>query len=149
MSSVTRTWQRLEQWFAENLPAALTDLNPGCDEDAFRIVEERMGIVLPETLKEVYRLHNGQKPPERSIVGIFYGVYFLSLSQMVDQWQVWVDSNVLIDEAEHRDELDEFQVSFAPTRLKPLYSNNKWIPFAIIAENCYLGMDFDPAPEGV
>lgn len=149
MTSVVDDWKRLEHWLSENFPEALADLNPGCDEHTFRIVEERLGIVLPESLKGVYRLNDGQKTTDLSTVGVFYGVSFLPLAKMVYQWGTWVETNEHIDNEGLRDQLDESQVSFLPSQLKAVYTNNKWIPFGIIAENCYLGLDFDPALGGI
>ena len=32
--------------------------------------------------------------------------------------------------------------------MKAQYANKKWIPFAIIGGNCYLGLNFDPEANG-
>jgi hypothetical protein len=39
-------------------------------------------------------------------------------------------------------------MSFMPNKLKAKYASKKWLPFAIIADNCYLGLDFEPEIEG-
>lgn len=149
MPSVIDDWDKLERWLAENFPTALADLNPGSSESCLQMTEEKIGVSLPESLKEVYRLHDGQKTTDLSAAGIFYGVCFLPLDQMVYHWSIWVETNEHIDKEGWRDELDEPQVSFSPGKVRAIYSNNRWIPFGLIAQNCYLGLDFDPAPDGV
>jgi len=149
MKSVVDDWKRLEQWLSQNFPDAFADLNLGCNESDLQAAEERLGITLPNSVKDVCRRHNGQKTTDLSAAGIFYGVCFLPLDQMVYQWNVWFETNQHIDEKGWRTELDETQTSFEPGKVHASYSNNNWIPFAIIAENCYLGLDFDPAPHGV
>ncbi len=149
MDSIFDTWQRLEDWLGRNFPPALADLNAGCEESLLIEVEEKLNVDLPLSLKDVYRLHDGQKTTDLSQVGIFYGVSFLPLKQIVRAWESWVETNELIERDGYRQELDEFQESFAPEKLKSIYSNDKWIPFAIIAESSYLGLDYDPAAKGV
>jgi len=149
MTSVLDDWNRLERWLGENFPEALADLNPGCNESALQTTEEKLGVTLPDSLKEVYRLHDGQKTTDLPAPGIFYGVCFLPLTKMIYQWNGWSETNEHIDKEGWRNRLDEFQTSFEPGKVRAIYSNNKWIPFALLAENCYLGLDFDPAPGGV
>lgn len=137
----------MEAWLANNFPEALSDLNAGCDESVIAEVDEKLGVRLPESLKHVYRLHDEQKTTDLSQVGIFYGVSFLSLKQMLSVWESWADLDRDCD-VRLKDSLNKAQISFRPERLKALYMNSKWIPFAIIAESSYLGLDFDPEPEG-
>jgi cell wall assembly regulator SMI1 len=148
MPSNVNHWNRLERWLGQNFPEALADLNVGCTESALLFTEEKLGISLPKCLREVYKFHDGQKTTDLSSVGIFYGVSFLPLDQIIYQWSTWVETNEYIDKDGIRDELDEYQISFEPEKVQAVYANNKWIPFAIIAENCYLGLDFDPASRG-
>ncbi len=148
MNSTLDKWRELEIWLADYFPEALADLRSGCDEELLGEVEGKVGISLPKSLKEVYRLHDGQKTTDLSQVGIFYGVSFLSLKQMVRVWESWVETGKQIDNENLRDSLDSFQISFEPKKLKAMYTNDRWIPFGIIAENSYLGLDFDPAQKG-
>jgi cell wall assembly regulator SMI1 len=140
------TWQRLESWFAIHYPAMLSDLNVGCEPASLKDLEEKIGLELPETFKDFYAVHDGQKA--KNYIGIFYDVSLLPLPAIYAQWKGWVD---LIDEwgfEAMEDKFDRYQASLMPQKVKAMYANKKWIPFAVIWDCNYLGLDFDPGPDG-
>ena len=139
-------WQWLENWLVKNAPEVINDLNDGCSLEQLLEVENEIGIELPQSFKEFYLIHNGQK--DEDYFGLFYGVSLLPLNKIVEEMSVW---NGIIDEfgeAEMKESFDKYETSFMPNKLKAKYASKKWLPFAIICDNCYLGLDFEPEIDG-
>lgn len=139
-------WRRLEAWLEKEYPEMLADLNPGCSQEQLIDVEKEIGVQLPESVKSFYLIHDGQKSEDYQ--GIFYDVAFLPLDRMVRERRTWCEIIDSYGEEGMRAEFDEFQVSLMPDKVKAMYANKKWIPFAVIWDNCYLGLDFDPEVNG-
>jgi cell wall assembly regulator SMI1 len=139
-------WHRLEAWLEKEYPEMLADLNPGCNQEQLINVEKEIGVQLPESVKNFYLIHDGQK--SENYIGIFYDVAFLPLDRMIREWRTW--SEIIDDYGEEgmRTEFDEFQVSLMPDKVKAKYANKKWVPFAVIWDSRYLGLDFDPEVNG-
>lgn len=140
-------WQRLENWLLKNAPEVINDLNEGCSLEELAEIEDEISVKLPQSLKDFYLIHNGQK--DENFFGLFYGVSLLPLKKILEEMSVW---NGIIDEYGEegmKENFDNFQMSFMPDKLKAKYANKKWIPFAIICDNCYLGLDFDPEINGI
>lgn len=52
--------ERLEKWLEAHLPEVRRDLAPGCSDAAIEEFESLVGRPFPESLKQLYRLHDGQ-----------------------------------------------------------------------------------------
>ena len=145
-NSMQNQWQWFENWLAENVPEVIDDLNEGCDLEQLAEVENEIGLQLPQSFKDFYLIHNGQK--DEDYFGLFYGVSLLPLNKILEEMRVW---NSIIDEYGEegmKENFDYGQMSFLPSKLKAKYASKKWLPFAIIYDNCYLGLDFNPEIEG-
>jgi len=139
-------WQRLENWLAKNVPEVINDLNAGCSLEQLGRVENEMGLELLQSFKDFYLIHDGQK--DEDYFGLFYGVSLLPLNKILEEMRVW---NSIIDEygeSGMKESFDDFQTSFMPNKVKAKYASKKWLPFAIIYDNCYLGLDFEPEIDG-
>ena len=146
-TSMQNQWLWFENWLAENSSEVLNELNDGCNLEQFLEVEDEIGLKLPQSFKDFYLIHNGQK--DEDYFGLFYGVSLLPLNKILEEMRVW---NGIINEYGEegmKENFDYGQVSFNPDKLKAQYANKKWIPFAIICDNCYLGLDFDPETNGI
>ncbi len=141
-----KKWQWFETWLAKNAPEVIDELNEGCSPEQLIKVENEIDLQLPQSFKDFYLIHNGQK--DEGYFGLFYGVSLLPLEKIVDEWRVWIAIIDEYGEEEMKGNFDDFQLSFMPDKLKAQYANKKWIPFAIIYDNCYLGLDFDPEANG-
>jgi cell wall assembly regulator SMI1 len=141
-----KQWQWFENWLAKNAPEVLADLNEGCSPQQLVEVENEIGLPLPQSFKDFYSIHNGQK--DEDYFGLFYGISLLPLEKIIEQWRVWREIIDDYGEEGMKENFDYGQVSFLPDKLKAQYANKKWIPFAIIWDNCYLGLDFDPEANG-
>jgi internalin A len=65
---------------ATNAPNALNNLQPGAGDEQIRQLEESLGIELPEDVKQLYRIHNGQII---GTPGFLYGNEFLSIEKAI------------------------------------------------------------------
>lgn len=108
----------------------------GASDSELAALEHRMGVVLPEDFKQLYRTHNGQTPNQ---AGCFLAGYeWLDLTGIADRWQGLVDihTELGLDGANDND-----------AGIKPVMWSNKWLPFA--DDNGYLlVLDLDPAAMG-
>jgi len=141
-----KQWQQLENWFAENLPTMVADLNIGCETGDLEELEKEFGVQLPRSFSDFYTIHNGQKAV--NYIGMFYGASLLPTSKILEQWRMWAS---IIDDYGPEQmgiDFDQYQASLMPDKVKPMYANKKWMPFAVIWDSNYLGLDFDPGPAG-
>ena len=141
-------WERLEILLSTYLPELLANLNPGCTTREVDSLEQQLGITLPKDFKSFYLIHNGQNlfPNDRIITGLFFGLEFLSLQGIYEQWDAWRE---IITTEEDLEELDMECTSAQPGQVKELYANNCWIPFAHDGSGNHLGLDLDPGVRGV
>ena len=145
-NSMQKQWQWFENWIAKNAPEVLNDLNDGCSLEQLLEVENEIGIKLPQSFKDFYLIHNGQK--DEDYFGLFYGVSLLPLHKILEEMRIW---NGIIDEYGEegmKENFDNFQTSLMPDKVKAKYTSKRWIPFAIIWDSNYLGLDFDSGVSG-
>lgn len=137
--------ERLDTWLETNLDEVHADLAPGCSEAALAEFEELVGRDFPESLKALYRWHDGQKG--KASTGPFFGLTFLPLAEALKHWASWKD---LVEEWSDEDmaAASDFCSSVPPGAIKPLYANRYWIPFAYDYGGNHLGVDLDPAEQG-
>ncbi|MBN3923028.1 SMI1/KNR4 family protein [Nostoc sp. NMS4] len=131
---------RIETWFKKHLPEMLDTLNTAATDEEILELENQIQIELPSSFKELYKWHNGQV--SRAYPGIFYGLEFLSLSEIYRNWQVWAE---LVDEGINKHILGQ---SYTPKKVKEIYASKKWIPFAFDWGGNHLGIDLDPHNQG-
>ncbi|MFP3517708.1 SMI1/KNR4 family protein [Pseudomonas sp. SIMBA_077] len=137
--------ERLENWLEAHLPEVRRDLAPGSSEAAIAEFESLVGKPFPESLKQLYRLHDGQHGAVNS--GPFYGLSFLSLAAAKAQWESWKE---IIEQwsPEEMTEASAFCTSATPSAIQTLYANRFWIPFAYDYGGNHLGVDLDPGECG-
>jgi cell wall assembly regulator SMI1 len=138
--------ERLEKWLETNIPEIREDLAPGCSDAAIAEFENLVGRPFPDSLKDLYKWHDGQRGATNS--GLFYGLEFLSLAKARENWESWKD---IIDEwsPEEMIEGSAFCTSGTPDAVQALYANRYWIPFAYDYGGNHLGVDLDPGPRGI
>ncbi len=137
---------KLIKWFQLKLPEVLEDLNEPAKLAQISSLEEKLGLELPESFKDLYLIHNGQKGDINT--GVFYGLEFLSLDGIYDQWKSWAD---LVDTEgeEGMKDLNMFSKSHVNGLIKAIYANKRWVPFAHDWGGNFLGVDFDPDENGI
>ncbi len=144
-------WEALESWLGQNLPEVIADLNPGCSSEQLHELERCLNCDLPEDFKAFYRRHNGQKG---EVTGIFCGLPFLSMDDLLDQWSAWRE--LAQDFAKEAEDFGEENYatqitgeSYPVDAIKPIYINLKWIPFSHDGSGNHLGIDLDPGSAGI
>ena len=137
-------YDRLERWLATYRPAILANLLPPAHERELRLLETTIGASLPPSLVSLYRWRNGQRDLGQG--GPFYGLAFLSIADVIEQWEVWRGVEDM-PESDMRS-LDESQSSVVPGVVKELYTNRLWIPIAHDWGGNHIGVDLDPGPSG-
>ena len=133
--------KRIEAWFSEHLPEVLADLNPGARIGEIGSLETKIGVELPNSLRKFYQWRDGQQSELEA--GFFYGLEWLSLEGIYLEWKTWSE---LFDEgfAEMEGEWE----SFHRGKIKEVYINKQWIPFASDGGGNHLAIDLDPGPQG-
>lgn len=102
-------------------------------------VEQAMNISFPDELKQLYHTHNGES---RNGPGLFFGLQFLSLDEMLSEWRIWSDL-----QEEYADMGDHYSIPSG--WVKEQYINRNWIPFCHDGGGNHLGIDLDPDEHGV
>lgn len=115
------SWTRITSWFGTNLPEVIADLNPPATLGEIVAAEHSHGQTLPQDLKDLYLIANGQR--EQSF-GVFFGVWFLSLSRMLTQWGNW--KRLLEEDPQFG--LDQVRSSTPTGMVRLQYINSAWIP---------------------
>jgi cell wall assembly regulator SMI1 len=113
------------------------NLQLGANEEDFQLLESVLGVKLPEEMKELYRVHNGQDWK----VGVNPFVRNLTLSpisEIIDNWSFLQEE---FDPDDIEPEIDN--------EIKPALWNPKWIPIATNGGGDYLCVDTDPSITGV
>ncbi|MGE8497949.1 MAG: SMI1/KNR4 family protein [Pseudomonas sp.] len=137
--------ERLDKWLDTNLQEVADDLAPGCSEAEIAEFERLVGRAFPESLKALYRWHDGQRGDANT--GPFFGLDFLPLANARAHWESW---KKVVDDASPDDikDLSEFCTSATPGAVKADYANPYWIPFAYDHGGNHLGVDLDPGENG-
>ena len=154
--------EKLLSWIEIHLPEVTESLNPPATSTELEHTESKLSVSFPPELKELYLRHNGQNGKLASsllngapvseenihlwrvIPGLFYGLEFLPLEEVVSRWESWVEA--LDNPYVSVDQMNLLARSHNPGHVKEVYINRKWIP--ITSGSDHLGLDFDPAPKG-
>ena len=147
--TTTELWSELKAWYAEYLPEALESLNSGASEEAIAVLDEELqreiGQGLPEELRELYAQNDGQDR-FTTTCGMFFGLEFSSLSQMLLDWQVWRDA---AQEQDMDADFREFSTIYPPETIQNVYACPFWLPFVRDGGGNHLGLDLQPGSAGL
>jgi len=131
-------WRRWENWLKENVPDVYESLSPGASESEITLVEQVLGVRLPEDFRQFLRIHNGQNTQS---IGLFGNYWFLSTENVEAEWKIWKD---LLDAG-------EFQ-GLDPKPIGPIrpdqWWRSTWIPISNDGSGNHHCLDLDPAPGG-
>lgn len=117
-----KIWAQIENWFRANAPQVLESLQIGASDTEIAELEEFLAIQLPEDVKALYRIHNGQSD---YTYGFFDGREFLSLNRIKDEWQIWKS---LLDNGTFQDSNGQDQGCDPDLGSRNLWWSDKWIP---------------------
>lgn len=124
-----------EDWLRQHLPEAAQSLRPPASEADLTVLATETGLDLPAAFLDLYRWHDGQ---ERGCTGVFYGLEFLPISRMLEEWRFAAREAESLPFAEA-----------APTAVvRRASANRHWIPFAADGGGNFLAIDLQPGPRG-
>lgn len=131
------TWQRIEAWIEAQASPLRAALGPPASEQDLRRAEQALRVELPETFKDLYRVHDG----ERGYVGLLGGRELLSIERILDEWNVWKG---LLDGG------DFVGIESQPEGpIRRDWWNPRWIPISHNGAGDHLCLDLDPASGGI
>nr|WP_240492508.1 SMI1/KNR4 family protein [Bacillus badius] len=132
-------WERMiergenfESGFKESL-----NLQPGASDEDFQLIEKTLGMTLPEEVKSLYRVYNGQVW-ELGTNPFVRNLTLSPTSEVIDNW-------CFLQEEFDPDDGLELEIE---KELKPFLWNSKWIPIAANGGGDYLCIDTDPSDAG-
>jgi cell wall assembly regulator SMI1 len=146
-------WTRYVTFLREHVPAAHGNLAPGASEERIEVLERTIGCRLPEPVKVVWRMNDGQRVTMLSnqiveATPCIPTLSFLSTAMVAQVWLEWDQLRRLMRQKE-LEALHGATRSLVPGVIKPLYSSPLWIPlWADPVRPDYLGIDFDPDEAG-
>jgi cell wall assembly regulator SMI1 len=147
---VNKTWQRLRKWLSENFPPALENLRDPATEEAIAALESQIQMVLPNTLKESFKIHDGEMhhyPP-----GVLAdGYWLMPLEQAFETWKQLKDLAAELfgtedNPTQWRSQVEDGIICIKGA-VKPLIGSPKWFPIANMNGDIIRFLDFAP-PDG-
>ncbi|MGE7021955.1 SMI1/KNR4 family protein [Solibacillus cecembensis] len=140
INQADRLWKRIIERGSNNGSNFKESLNlqSGASDEEFQLLEDTLGVLLPEEMKSFYRVYNGQV----WVTGVNPFVRNLTLSttsEIIDNW-------IFLQEEFDSDDDVEPDIE---KELKSFLWNSKWIPIAVNGGGDYLCIDTDPSEAGV
>lgn len=77
-------WNRLEEWFEENIPSYPSHLRPPATEQEVADAEAELGVTFPPSVRKSYLIHDGE---ERGHYGGVLKHRMLQLTEVVEETQ--------------------------------------------------------------
>ncbi len=135
-------WTRIENWIKVKAPEVFEVIQVGATEAQIRQLEEFLAIKLPEDVKSLYRVCDGQLDYS---YGVIEGRELLSLDRIKEEWIVWQE---LIDAGDFNDE-NGIDLSCEPDLgIQNVWMSKKWIPLTYDGAGNHYCLDLDPAEGG-
>lgn len=140
MNKAELLWQRIiergsnvERNFKESL-----NLQSGANDDELQLLENTLGVTVPDEVKSFYKVYNGQvwNPGVNSFVR---NLTLSPISEIIDNWKFL---------EEEFDPDDDMEPDIGE-EMKPFLWNSKWIPIAENGGGDYLCIDTDPSEKGI
>lgn len=132
-----KDWERLESWLRTNDSETLAGLNPPATDGEIRDMERKLGYGLPAGYVECLKIHGGQKPMAKWLFG---GDEFLSIQNVVINWEVWRDLLEGGDLVDGKPKPD--------AGVQSAWWSKSWIPFTANGRGDHLCLDMAPASSG-
>lgn len=136
-------WQRIEAALRATAPDLVAQMPDGASAVAIAALEARLGLALPDEVRELYALHDGSGGAEilpQWNYGRVNGVSLLPLNRVVSEREIWIE---LLDGG-------DFEGSEATPDgpIKQDWWNRRWVPVTSNGGGDHLCIDLDPAPGG-
>lgn len=144
-SEMKRNWDRLIFNYEKKYKGFSKNFNKGVSENELQQYEAQFGFKLPEDLRELYSICNGDN--DKFIAGSILGMKFLTIEKVYEQWKL---QNNLLSSLSKSDvlNLNAQCTSIDPKKIKCQCYNPLWIPIAEDHGGNYIGIDLDPDEQG-
>ncbi|MDM5278274.1 SMI1/KNR4 family protein [Paenibacillus silvae] len=144
-SELKRNWDRLILNYEKKYKGFSKNFNKGVSENELQKYEAQFGFKLPEHMKELYSICNGDN--DRFIAGSILGMKFLTIEKVYKHWKL---QNDLLSSLSKTDilNLNAQCTSLDPKKVKCQCFNPLWIPIADDSGGNYIGIDLDPDEHG-
>ena len=138
---------KLQKCMDARFPTTVASLNSGANEAEIAALEQHIGILLPEQVRELYRWHNGQSEDSCRVIGLFFGMPFSSIDRVIQHW----DRACSVLRKSSAQELEAWSKDYScvpVATIKQAVMSRSWIPLSDDSAGNYLGLDFDPDVNG-
>ena len=133
-------WTRLENFLRQNAPQVYDSLAPGATEEEIADAEEACGVKFPPDIRQSYLRHDGQLSNSQGYpIG---GTFIAGSYQLMPISRVASESGEMVD-----DNTVPYDDAMDP-RVRHVYSDVAWVPFAEDLGGNSIRFDFDPLPGG-
>lgn len=85
---VRLAWRHIKNWALKHFPEVESTLQSPCTNSDLAEVQKDLGIILPNCVREFYKLTDGQEFLQGS-VGLIYGLRLLPIDQVVVETENW------------------------------------------------------------
>jgi cell wall assembly regulator SMI1 len=149
--SATALWTKYVAWLERHVPLAHANLAGPASDAQIAKVERVTGHALPESVKEVWRMNDGQKetkltPTDSEAIVCLPTLSFLSTHLAIATWREW---DKLRRTEKSVDELQRYGRSPEKGVVKPLYTHPGWIPLWSDPSTAdHIGVDLAPGAKG-
>ena len=138
------TFQTFLAKLSDLFPELVANLNPPVDEAQLERLDRDLPFTLPDDVRSLYRLHNGESERNGEPSGIFFGLPWLSLEGALSDWQMWHG----LADGDFSD-IDQDIVSVPEGHIKKNYINTRYFPISRDGGGNNIVIDLDPGAEGV
>jgi cell wall assembly regulator SMI1 len=140
---VHEVWSRVEGVLRATAPDRLAALPAGASPEAIAAVEGRLGLALPDDVRDSYAVHNGSGGADvlaHRTMGLI-DVPLLSLDEVVRDRRMWLASR-------RPPGFDDGRAG-PEGPIQAVWWNPRWVPVTWDGGGDHLCIDLDPAPGGM
>ena len=150
MTDIRSIWQRLESWGESNAPNMLEDLNPPADDAAISVLEDQLGLQLPDAFKTTLQIHDGENDGWPCKVFADRGA-FLPATRIADEWRQRqeIAGQIDLDDDMDPEELAREGIISVSGPVNAVMFDRAWIPIMDCNGDVFWALDFNPANGGV
>lgn len=145
MNKVSISWTRYTNLLKNKLPEFYQNLNPPCTKELLEQADTVLGFSLPDDLKQLYMLNNGEVGIDYE--NIFMGLHFMKLETILGLDREFGFQDVVWSNEKEFYSADTPFVCPPNTIRKKLFSKY-WIPFLKTGTGEWLGIDTNPDVKG-
>jgi len=101
MSNLTNEinpWEAYKKAIQSKFPSILNQLNAPATDEQITELEAKIGLLLPEQFKQLYKINNGEK--QEKLCGILLGFHLYSLEDILREWTAWKEVREELSEAD-------------------------------------------------